>query len=50
MPDGQPPPPLAPAFRSLPEYVRHWAETTPTAGRSPSSTIPRRTRGASTAR
>ncbi|MER6155776.1 fatty acyl-AMP ligase [Streptomyces sp. NPDC001868] len=22
-------PPLAPAFRSLPEYVRHWAETTP---------------------
>lgn len=29
MPDGQPPPPLAPVFRSLPEYVRHWAETTP---------------------
>ncbi|MEE1832568.1 fatty acyl-AMP ligase [Streptomyces sp. SP17KL33] len=24
-----PRPPLAPAFRSLPEYVRHWAETTP---------------------
>ncbi|MDX3452771.1 fatty acyl-AMP ligase [Streptomyces sp. ME02-8801-2C] len=22
-------PPLAPALRSLPEYVRHWAETTP---------------------
>ncbi|MFD9116317.1 fatty acyl-AMP ligase [Streptomyces bottropensis] len=22
-------PPLAPVFRSLPEYVRHWAETTP---------------------
>ncbi|MGW2716540.1 fatty acyl-AMP ligase [Streptomyces sp. NPDC001492] len=22
-------PPLAPAFRSLPEYVRHWADTTP---------------------
>ncbi|WP_210583383.1 fatty acyl-AMP ligase [Streptomyces sp. GESEQ-35] len=22
-------PPLAPAYRSLPEYVRHWAETTP---------------------
>ncbi|MEU2282672.1 fatty acyl-AMP ligase [Streptomyces sp. NPDC013178] len=22
-------PPLAPAFRSLPEYVRHWAATTP---------------------
>ncbi len=22
-------PPLAPAHRSLPEYVRHWAETTP---------------------
>ncbi|MFE3034836.1 fatty acyl-AMP ligase [Streptomyces canus] len=22
-------PPLAPAFRSLPEYVRHWAEVTP---------------------
>ncbi|MEU9171673.1 fatty acyl-AMP ligase [Streptomyces sp. NPDC048420] len=22
-------PPLAPAFRTLPEYVRHWAETTP---------------------
>ncbi|MFF4273543.1 fatty acyl-AMP ligase [Streptomyces sp. NPDC001536] len=22
-------PPLTPAFRSLPEYVRHWAETTP---------------------
>ncbi|MFE7834565.1 fatty acyl-AMP ligase [Streptomyces sp. NPDC057474] len=22
-------PPLAPTFRSLPEYVRHWAETTP---------------------
>ncbi|MEU0948029.1 fatty acyl-AMP ligase [Streptomyces canus] len=22
-------PPLAPAFRSLPEYVRHWAQTTP---------------------
>lgn len=22
-------PPLAPAFRGLPEYVRHWAETTP---------------------
>ncbi|MFG2730218.1 fatty acyl-AMP ligase [Streptomyces canus] len=22
-------PPLAPAFRSLPEYVRHWARTTP---------------------
>lgn len=22
-------PPLAPAFRSLPEYVRHWAHTTP---------------------
>ncbi|MER5209650.1 fatty acyl-AMP ligase [Streptomyces sp. NPDC002838] len=22
-------PPLAPAFRTLPEYVRHWADTTP---------------------
>lgn len=22
-------PPLAPAFRTLPEYLRHWAETTP---------------------
>jgi long chain fatty acid CoA FadD26 len=22
-------PPLAPAYRTLPEYVRHWAETTP---------------------
>lgn len=29
MPDGQPPPPLAPAHRSLPEYLRYWAETAP---------------------
>jgi long chain fatty acid CoA FadD26 len=42
-------PPLAPPCRTLPEILRHWAETTPDRRAFTFVTIPPRTRAASTA-